>query len=103
MNQANFRSYNLAVQLYKAAKSIELPHGLKDQLMRASSSVALNLREGSAKPGPKERRRFYLIAFASLREVQAIIDLETDRCVKLIDQADTLAAHLYKLTRSLGP
>ena len=101
MIQANFRSYTMAVQLYRSAKAIELAHGLKDQLMRAASSVALNLREGSAKPGPKDRRRFYLIAFASLREVQAITDLEPERCIPLVDQADVLAAMLYRLTRAL--
>ena len=70
--------------------------------MRATSSVALNLREGSAKPSPKERRRFYLIAFASLREVQAIADLEPALTVTLVSPADQLAAILYRLTRALA-
>ena len=103
MSLKNFRSYNLAVELYRACQTIKVPAYVKDQLMRAASSVALNLREGSAKPGPKDRRRFYLIAFASLREVQAITDLEQERCAKLVAEADVLAAHLYRLTRALGP
>ncbi len=41
--------------------------------------------------------RFYVMAFASLREVQAIIDLE-DSLVDLKAPADELGAHLYKLT-----
>jgi four helix bundle protein len=66
----NFRSYSMAVDLYQRAKPVMLPHGLRDQLMRAVSSVALNLQEGSAKPSPKERRRFYLISLASVLSEQ---------------------------------
>ena len=71
-----FKSYQLSLQLYRECRGLRLPHHLKDKLMRAASSISLNLAEGSAKPASRERRRFYTIAFASLREVQAIIDLE---------------------------
>ena len=94
----NFRSYQLAVQLHQSCKAKALPHYLKDQLLRASSSIALNLSEGSARATKKDRARFYTIAFASLREVQAIIDLE-ENIADLSTHADVLGAHLYKLTR----
>jgi four helix bundle protein len=95
----NFRTYQLAVQLHKDCKAKPLPHYLKDQLLRASSSVALNLAEGSARATVKDRKRFYTIAFASLREVQALIDLE-ESLDPLKVSADLLGAHLYKLIRS---
>ena len=80
MLHQNFRSYQLAVNLYRECKELcvkgSVPSTIKDQLLRASSSVALNLSEGSAKPTLKDRQRYYSIAFASLREVQSIIDLE---------------------------
>jgi four helix bundle protein len=95
----NFRTYQLAVQLHKDCKTQPLPHYLKDQLLRASSSVALNLAEGSARSTIKDRKRFYTIAFASLREVQALIDLE-ESLNSLKVAADSLGAHLYKLVRS---
>jgi four helix bundle protein len=38
-------------------------------------SIALNLSDGSAKKSEKERRRFYEIAFGSLREVQTIVEI----------------------------
>ncbi len=96
----NFRTYQLALQLYRACKPIALLGHLKDQLRRASSSVALNLSEGSAKPTRKDRMRFYAIAFGSLREVQTIIDLEGDKLEVIRAQADRLGAHLYKLCRT---
>lgn len=96
----NFRSYQLALKLYQQCKSKPLPHFLKDQLLRASSSIVLNLAEGSAKTSHKDRSRFYGIAFASLREVQAVIELEKEVLADLATPSDTLAAHLYKLCRS---
>lgn len=95
----NFRSYALAVQLYRDCREIRLAAHLKDQLLRAASSVVLNLSEGSAKPSVADRKRFYSIAFGSLREVQALIELD-DNLINLRKPADVLAAHVYKLTRS---
>ena len=79
---------------------MKLPSYLKDQLMRASASISLNLSEGSAKTSKKDRMRFYQIAFASLREVQALIDLEKDKLKTLFPLADSLGAHLFKLCHS---
>ena len=95
---AKFRTYQLAVTLYRSCKQLSLPGHLKDQLLRAASSVVLNLSEGSAKPTPKDRQRFYSIAFASLREVQSVIDLDETLAPTLEAKADVLAAHLYRLT-----
>src|SRR4051794_15591186 len=97
---ANFRSYQLAVSLYQLCKTSPLHGSLRDQLLRAGSSICLNLAEGSAKPSKKDRLRFYTIAFASLREVQAIVDLERDKLPMLVAPTDTLGAHLYKLCRT---
>jgi four helix bundle protein len=97
----NFRTFELAVQLHRECRNKALPAYLKDQLLRASSSIALNLSEGSARSTQKDRHRFYIIAFASCREVQTIIELD-DGLNSLRNPADALAAHLYKLTRSTG-
>jgi four helix bundle protein len=62
----------------------------------------LNLAEGSGRFGRKDQRRFYSIAFGSLRECQAIIDLELSENEEVSDLADILAAHLYRLIESYG-
>ncbi len=95
----NFKTYQLAKQLYKDCSVQPVKGELRDQLHRASLSVALNIAEGSAKPSLKDRRRFYTIALGSLREVQTIIDLEN---LPLENSADQLGAHLYRLIQSLG-
>jgi four helix bundle protein len=92
----NFRTYELSIEFYRDCKTIKLPYAMKDQLMRAASSITLNLSEGSAKPSRKERLRYYGIAFGSIREIQAIIRLE--ELLLLERKADHLAASLYKLS-----
>ena len=98
----NFRTYQIAVEFYRLAKTLQLPRHLKDQLNRASSSIVLNLAEGSARHTKADQRKFFCIAFGSLRESQAILDLSVDAPEELINCADKLAAHLYQLIRAVS-
>ncbi len=94
-----FRTYDRSLQLYGLCKEARLPHHLKDQLVRASSSICLNLAEGSAKPTLKDRLKFYHVALGSCREVQAVIQMEPRLLTGLQASADILGAHLYRLCR----
>jgi four helix bundle protein len=69
--------------------------------MRAASSVALNLSEGSAKRSIADRRRFYEIALGSVRECEAIVELLEPDSRQLKEPVDRLARHVYKLVRAL--
>ena len=93
-----FKTYQLAKQFYHKSNNLKLREPMKNQFQRAILSIVLNLAEGSAKPTPKDRRKFYRIAFGSLREVQAILDLINH--VELIKEADKLGAYLYKLCQN---
>ena len=95
-----FRTYQLAVLLYGECKKTCLPAHLRDQLLRAASSICLNLAEGTGRPSPKEKQRFYSIAFGSLREVQAIMDLTRGIPESRLDLIDHVGACLYRLTHS---
>ena len=100
----NFRTYNLALEFYRVLSPLKLPHHLKGQLLRAASSIALNLAEGQSRRSAREQRRFYEIAMGSLRECQAIFDLSRggiSRRIFLV--ADSLAACLWKLIKSREP
>ena len=97
---AHFRTYQIAVQLHASCRSLRLPAYLKSQLLRASSSVALNLAEGSAKPTAKDQARFYSIALGSLRECQAAIELSDLGHSAVAQDADRLGAHIFRLIRS---
>ena len=90
-----FQTYQLSVQLYQQCQQVRVPAYVRDQLLRASLSVALNLAEGSAKPSEKERRRYYSIAYASAREVQAILQIHHRKIEYKL--ADRVGACLYRL------
>ena len=96
----NFRTYSLAVDFYKRLQFQKLPLELRSQLQKASSSIALNLAEGSGRSTSPDKRRFYSIAFASLRECQAIIELVFSKEDRIWNEADILAAHIFKLIKS---
>ena len=64
---ASFRTLDLAKGYYRLSREIRLPAHLKDQFLRVSSSVALNLAEGNAKSSKKEKLRFYEMALGSFR------------------------------------
>ena len=98
---STFRSYKLAVQFYRQAVEQKLPHYLKDQFVRAASSVALNLSEGTAKQPVADRRRFYRIALGSVRECEAVLDLAHPKCQNLNQTLDLLARHVFKLCKAL--
>lgn len=96
---SKFRSYQIAVQFHRDCAAVTLPGYLKDQLLRASSSIALNLAEGSAKPTYRDQIKFFHIAMGSLRECQAALELAPRREPALVSAADVLGAHLYRLCR----
>ena len=94
----NFRTYQLAVEFHQLCIAQEgIPGYLRDQLYRASSSVALNLAEGSAKPTGRDQIKFFFIAMGSLRESQAALEIIKSDCPQLFNLADKLGAHLYRL------
>ena len=95
----DFRTYRLAVDFYRRIQTQQLPCHLRDQLLRASSGICLTLAEGSGRRTAKDKCRFYTMAFASTREVQAILDLaELD--ASFASDADRIGAHIFKLIKS---
>ena len=72
-----FDCYRLAIEFAAlAAALVPRGHGaLRDQLERASTSVALNLSEGWGRWQARDKVHFYTIARGSLLESGAAIDL----------------------------
>ena|ERR1700678_1887875 len=97
MDLKGFRTYQLSLEFYQRCQQVRMPSFLKTQLLRAASSIALNLAEGSTRPkGSKDRARFYQIALGSLRESQAALDLNP-QLVSLHEFADRLGGSVYRL------
>ncbi len=96
----NFKAYQFAKEFHWACKSLRLSSYSQDQLFRASASIVLNLAEGSGRRTGAEQRRFYGMALGSLRECQAVLELERVVDQSLVDLADQLGAILFTLSRS---
>ena len=96
----NFKTFELSVKFYRECEKLRLPVHLKNQLSKASSSVSLNLAEGSGKPTNKDQLRFYYIAMGSLRECQSILVLANLNKNNSYKIADCLGASLYRLIQS---
>jgi four helix bundle protein len=94
----HFHAFQIAKKIHLSCKTIKLSDLLRDQLLRASSSIALNTAEGSGKRTPPDQQRYYSSALGSLRECQAIIELEDIKNEELIQWMDDLGAILYTLT-----
>ena len=97
----HLHSYQLAVQFYRQAKEVNLPAHLRNQLLRAASSVALNLAEGSGKRTVKDRLKYYTIALGSVRECESVMDLSPQTPPDTRAQLDLLARHVFKLCKAL--
>jgi four helix bundle protein len=73
-----------AYALCRTLKGTDRP--ARDQLLRASQSIALNIAEGCGKVPSADRGRFFQIAGGSARECGAILDI-LDRCGVLDGEA----------------
>ena len=93
----NFKTYQLATQFHHECLKLKVRALLRDQLDRASSSIVLNIAEGTGKTTEKDKRRFYAIALGSLRESVAILDLNGQMSSDLAGLSDQLGACLYRL------
>ena len=95
----NFKTFDLAVRFYNEACLLGLKGDARSQLDRAARSVVLNLAEGRGYGPGSQQMRHYRIAFASVRECQALLltaRLQGSPQAALLDK---LAASLYLLIK----
>jgi four helix bundle protein len=98
---------------FQAAAARLLPSGhavLRDQLERASLSVVLNISEGAARRGRRDRARFFTIARSSASESAGLIHLlgargiaPADECQKARALAVRVVQMLTKMAQRLAP
>ncbi len=99
LSMKRFLALDLSVQFYDDVSDLKINGHLRDQLLRAASSIALNLSEGNAKISVSEKKRFYQMSYASLRECRTILELLKQEG-SVVQNADHLGAVLFKLMRS---
>ncbi len=102
-------SKELHTTIYKSIiKSWTGERYFKDQLGRAALSVSLNIAEGNACLSSKAKRRYFVIARASLFETIALLEILKDlnqlnpaHFEKLKSECTHISILLWKFIRSL--
>jgi four helix bundle protein len=96
-------TYSLAELLPRSEEG-----NLKSQIIRAATSIALNIAEGSTSQTDAEQRRFLAMALRSLIETVACLQLVSrrkyagaDEIAKRYEYSQSLFAKLQAMRRSL--
>ena len=92
----------LTVALHLVARLPRAERELRDQLKRASMSVPLNIAEGSGKPAPADRARFYAIARGSAMECGALLDVCRVADFVTVAEAEEVKALLIRIVVMLS-
>lgn len=104
------KSLDFITKIYKITKQFpkEEIFGLSSQIRRASTSISLNIAEGSGNKSNKEFKRFLEFALRSVYEVITCLEvakrLDYYKCQeldKMSCNADEIVAMLVGLTKSL--
>ena len=90
----------MSVKFYELSEKSEIKGHLRDQLLRAASSISLNLSEGNVKRTVPEKKRYYHTAYASCQECKTILRLAKINDSKINVVADHLGASLFKLLQA---
>ena len=97
MTMKDFRTYQYSVSFYRSIEKLVLKGHLRNQMLRAASSITLNLAEGAGRFGKRDQKKFFTIALGSLRECQAILELAELEQSEAAELADRLGASLFCL------
>jgi four helix bundle protein len=95
-----FITLDLSVEFYELSEKSALKGNLRDQLLRAASSISLNLAEGNAKRTVPEKKRYYQMAYGSVQECKIILKLAKVTDEKTLNTADKLGAWIFNLLKS---
>lgn len=95
-----FRTLELSVEFYGMSEKSDMKGHLRDQLLRAASSISLNLSEGNAKRTVPEKKRYYQMAYSSIQECKTILRLAKITDQEMQDTADKLGAWIFNLLKS---
>jgi four helix bundle protein len=95
-----FRTLDLSVEFYELSEKSDVKGNLRDQLLRAASSISLNLAEGNAKRTVPEKKRYYQMAYASVQECKTILRLAKVSDENILNTMDKLGAWIFNLLKS---
>lgn len=82
------KAMDVAVKVYRFTDTFPKSeqYGLTSQIRRAASSISANIAEGSRRKGPKDRTRFFTMAYGSGAELES--HLELARRLSMVSEND---------------
>ena len=105
---ADFRNLNvyqkartLNRDVFRLLRSQQFDRVIRDQLSRASTSIMLNIAEGSGRFSKRDQRNFYVIARASAMECIALFDVIEDLELMGIENCDLYRARFTEISKML--
>ena len=97
------KSIEFVAFVAKLLPRLQSPFGsIRDQLLRSSQSIALNIAEGNGKRSPADRRRFFEIARGSAMESAATLDVLVAVGAFLSDEITPGKALLFPVVKMLS-
>ena len=94
-----FRVLTEAIRFHGLVRQLRMPsRRLKEQLLRAAESIALQLSEGNGRNSQQDRLCFFNRALTSAKEAQTALALGEVKDPVVLDRADYLGAAIYRLT-----
>jgi four helix bundle protein len=87
--------------IFLLMKNPAFDRNVRDQLSRASMSIALNIAEGSGRFSHKDKRNFYVISRASASECIALLDIVEDFQLVTQEEADQFRSRYEELSKML--
>lgn len=95
--------YKLTLKLYKLTETFpeNEQNNLTSQIRRASTSIPLNIAEGSSRFTKKSYLQFLQYAYGSIREIQVLLDLSKDLGYIQKNFYDEVNEDVDKLSRKL--
>ena len=106
MTHQQLEVYKLSILVVKSFRSVlgKMPRGfgkMQDQIKRASTSIPLNIAEGTGKLTVQDKKKFYAIARGSAQECLAILDVIDALEIK-IDETKETRPRLESITKMLS-
>ena len=95
--------YELTLKLYKLTETFpeSEQNNLTSQIRRASTSIPLNIAEGSSRFTKKSDLQFLQYAYGSIKEIQVLLDLSKDLGYIQKNSYDEVNEDVDKLSRKL--
>lgn len=103
------KAFEFSIKIYKVTNSKTFDHNIKNQIQRASISIAINITEGFELQSNKQFVKFLYISKGSSGEVRSLLRIcerlqmiESSKAQELINEVEEISKQLSKFINYLN-